>query len=282
MTKTLILFTALFICQMLPAQDPNPLLRLQKTEKELVARFDSLYTLEDNPGRDSLNQAIINNFASILSGREGFYYRWNALPRVGKVYSEDDKLRVYTWYLQKSSGEYNYYGLLCYRQEGRRKKDPGSFVAMFLEDASDRIPEPEQATLNPGFWYGSVYYAIKTFTHRRNSWYALIGYDFNNPFSTKKLIEIVRVSKEGWVEFGGVFKANEQSKKRMIFEYSAEVAMFLNYDERMGKIVFDHLRPFEPILSGNYRFYGPDGSYDAFRFEKGIFILEEDVDARNE
>jgi hypothetical protein len=57
--------------------------------------------------------------------------------------------------------------------------------------------------------------------------------------------------------------------------------MSINYDERLDMIVFDHLAPFEPILSGNFAFYGPDGSFDGFKFENGSFRWYRDVDARN-
>ena len=82
--------------------------------------------------------------------------------------------------------------------------------------------------------------------------------------------------------FGGDIHIKDKPiQKRLIFEYSSEVAMTLNYDENLEMIVYDHLRPHQPFFEGNYRFYAPDGSYDALRFEKGEFYQEEDIDARN-
>ena len=71
------------------------------------------------------------------------------------------------------------------------------------------------------------------------------------------------------------------ARDRIVFEYSSEVAMTLRYDENLGKIVFDHLAPLHPIYHEVYQFYGPDGSYDAFEFREGIWVKQEDVDARN-
>ena len=280
--KNLFFIAAFIIFSGLKAQENNSLVYLQDKEKELAALFDSLYNLEDTAERDSLNRSVILSFTKELSQEEGFYYRWPELGRMGKVYSEDDRVKLYTWYLQKGDGDYAYFGLLSYRMPGGTKKKKADIVTVLLEDVSDGIKDPENLALTPESWYGCVYYSMKTFSHRRNSWYALIGYDFNDQFSDKKLIEILQIDPKGEVVFEGKFKYKDKEIKRMIFEYSSEVAMFLNYDPRLRRIVFDHLRPFDPVLAGNFRFYAPDGSYDALRFEKGSFILEEDVDARNE
>ena len=81
--------------------------------------------------------------------------------------------------------------------------------------------------------------------------------------------------------FAGMIQMDLQKLKRVIFEYSSQVVMSMRYDDKLNMIVMDHLAPSEPILTNNYRFYCPDGSFDAFKFEKGVFVLHKDVDARN-
>jgi hypothetical protein len=46
-------------------------------------------------------------------------------------------------------------------------------------------------------------------------------------------------------------------------------------------IVFDHLSPVSPEYKDNYQYYGPDFSFDSFNFEKGSWILKNDIDIRN-
>jgi hypothetical protein len=46
-------------------------------------------------------------------------------------------------------------------------------------------------------------------------------------------------------------------------------------------IVFDHLSPANESYTGNYQYYGPDLSFDALRFENGIWELKENIDVRN-
>ena len=64
-------------------------------------------------------------------------------------------------------------------------------------------------------------------------------------------------------------------------EFSAELAMTLRYNPELKQIVFDHLTPLHPLYTGYFQFYGPDGSYDGLKFIEGIWVFEEDVDARN-
>ena len=45
-------------------------------------------------------------------------------------------------------------------------------------------------------------------------------------------------------------------------------------------IIYDHLSPTSPQLEGMYDFYVPDGSYDAFKWEKGKWVYIKDFDAR--
>jgi len=107
-----------------------------------------------------------------------------------------------------------------------------------------------------------------------------MGFDFNNNFSNKKLIEVLTLDHKGEPAFGGEFRKEMQKVKRVIFEYSSEAVMSMNWDQKLKMIVLDHLSPSDPVLVNNYRFYTPDRSFDAFRFHKGVFLLEKDVDAR--
>ncbi len=43
----------------------------------------------------------------------------------------------------------------------------------------------------------------------------------------------------------------------------------------------DHLAPLDPSYEGNRSYYGPDFSYDVLEFNKGKWVLEENVELRN-
>ena len=71
------------------------------------------------------------------------------------------------------------------------------------------------------------------------------------------------------------------NKQRIIFEYSKQVSMMLNYLPDDSRIVFDHLSPPDPNLKGKFDFYGPDMSYDGFRLVNGRWRLTEDLELKN-
>jgi len=264
------------------AQEIGDVVQIMSAERELKVLFEDLYTVDDSPYRDSINEVIINKLSVLLITWDGFHYKWDALDNIGKVTSEDNKIRIFSWYLKNPSGKYEYFGVVALRNEGKReKKHNNEFSVFVLNDQSHKMREAASLLLSYDNWFGAVYYQIKTFRYRRNTWYALTGFDFNDDFSNKKLIEILTINKNNEPEFGGAFLNGENEIKRMIFEYSSQIAMSLGFDEKLDMFVYDHLSPFEPIFKGSYRFYGPDGSFDGIRFEKGEFIIEKDVDARN-
>ena len=54
-------------------------------------------------------------------------------------------------------------------------------------------------------WYGCLYYGIHAFSKRKDTWYVLFGYDFNNKFSHKKLLDVLTFDRKGKPSFGGDF-----------------------------------------------------------------------------
>jgi hypothetical protein len=70
-------------------------------------------------------------------------------------------------------------------------------------------------------------------------------------------------------------------KQRIIFEYSRQVSMLLNYLPDNNTIVFDHLAPPDDKLKGKFDSYGPDMSYDGFRLNSGRWRLVEDLELKN-
>lgn len=237
-----------------------------------------MYSITSDTKKDSLNKELVKYFSEILSSQESFFYTWPLLDMIGKARSSDDKLNVYSWHIQDEKSNYIYYSIVQQRIPSRRKGD--AILIHSLSDKSDKIKSPENQLLDKDNWYGALYYSITPFSFRRDIWYILLGFDFNTNFSNKKIIEILK-SDNNTLLLGGEIRNEKDTLKRLIFEYSSHIAMTLRYDDKLGKIVFDHLRPLETVLQGNYRFYVPDGSYDALRFYKGAFILERDVDARN-
>lgn len=260
-------------------------LKLQKlfdAEKDLKQQFDTLYSLQDTPERDSLNRSIIRSLTKEATTWDGFFYPWNKLDRIGKVFSEDRKIKLFSWHLREENGNTSYYGLVIVSHMKKRKKSKtASFQTFELKDRHNTISNPESQMLNAENWLGAVYYDLKSFSHKKKQWYILTGIDIMDDFTNRKILEILSLPNKNSLQFGKEIHNSGKNLKRLLLEYSDKVAVTLRFDENLGMFVFDHLAPMEPVFRGNYRFYTPDGSYDGLRYEKGKLYLEEDIDARN-
>jgi hypothetical protein len=181
-----------------------------------------------------------------------------------------------TWNIPFSDRTHQYFGFIQY------KKNRRSYDFYELNDKSDEIVKPELTILNHENWYGALYYQIIANKYRGNTYYTILGADLNNMLTKKKIIEILHFNMQDLPVFGQqVFKNKSIPVNRVIFEFNAQTHMTLTYDETKEMIVFDHLSPSRPSLKGQYEFYGPDFSYDGFKFENGIWNLYSDIDVRD-
>ena len=261
----------------LHSQAPDLSLLAEK-EKTLSLQFTRLLEMEATHERTLLNDTIIQSFSQLLGTEPGFYYTWPDIKGIAKVRMDDGRLNVFSWHLKLNNGQYQYFGLVQRKEE---KRGEVLVKVTKLTDRSEGLKQPAILELNPEQWMGALYYGGKAFVHRRHTYYILFGFDFNDSFSHLKIIEQLTIDRHGNLIFGGEFQQDLQSVKRVLLEYNAQVVSGLRYDPRLERIVFDHLAPMEAIFSGSPRFYAPNGTYDAFRFEKGRFDLEKDLHASN-
>jgi len=78
-----------------------------------------------------------------------------------------------------------------------------------------------------------------------------------------------------------IFKNDRYTYNRLVFKYSHGANMLLRYDPKKKMIVMDNLEPSDAMYKGVYRFYGPDFTYNGYKFEKGKWVLYKNVDVRN-
>lgn len=129
---------------------------------------------------------------------------------------------------------------------------------------------------------GALYYSVIEKTFQGKTYYLLLGFDFNSIFSSKRLIEVLTFGADFEPVFGSyVFKVDNDFIARVVFEFSARAAMTLRYIPDIETIVFDHLSPYRPDFTGNFQFYGPDFSFDGFKFDKGYWVYVRNLDLRN-
>lgn len=249
----------------------------KKLEKELLNLSAIILNGKEVELRTQANEAFINLLDKTLNFDNAFFYPFDSLTTISILNSPDKKLRIFNWEIKHTTNNYEYFGfILLYNKEQNK-----TFIYT-LNDNSESIKRPETASLNNDNWYGVHYYKLVESKTKKRTNYYLLGLDWNNTLSRKKVIDVLYFTKEGYPKFGeNVFKIKNQSYRRYIMEYSAEITASLKFSEKESAFIMDNLVPRNPNLKGQFQFYGPDMTYNAFILKKGKLTWKEDYDARN-
>ncbi len=252
---SLTLFSQVSLSESLTEENKGTIWQLEDTLAVLSYTFLS-DSLPQN--RFGAVRKFIPTLVQALKTENSFNYKFDRLPNISIQYPQDSSFRVFTWQLYVDVNEYRYYGAIQMNQ-----KDLKLFP---LRDRSFELQgNIEQISLKPDQWYGAVYYNIKDINTSKGKHYLLFGFDRNELFRTRKLIDVLSFDSEGNAILGApvIPGPKGEMKKRLMLEYSAEASIRLNYDEALGIIIFDHLT----TINGKYD-EGPvnvgDGSYEGF------------------
>ncbi len=214
---------------------------------------------------------------SVLSLPKSSFDGIDTIRSISALRAPDGAFILITWNIPQMDGTYKYYGRLRLPDS---KKGRGKTI--ILTDDSDNISKPETMTLNATHWYGALYYKIIYTKYKRKKTYTLLGWDGNTALSNRKIIEIMQINGNN-VKFGSpIFQDGKILKHRVLLEYAEDAAVSLRYYEANQHIVFDHLVPPNSTLEGQYAFYSPDFSTDAYVFEKGKWKFIRNFEVRND
>ena len=238
---------------------------------------DGTKFIQSDETKLELSFRISEELKELLLNKESFNYPYDSIKRMGIIKSQDGRVKLYTWSIKLENGLHKYYGFI-------QRKDGKELRVYQLIDDSENMPPEEIAfiELDPEHWYGVNYYQIIDFKYRGKKMYALLGARNNNLVSKTKVIEILSFLGKR-VKLGKrvfTYKKEDDINRikrqqyRILEEYSHFMAMTMTYDQRYKMIVYDHLTPEVTKLKDIRRFYGPDGSYDAFSFNgyKWLYI----------
>ncbi|MDP4274702.1 MAG: hypothetical protein Q8907_10525 [Bacteroidota bacterium] len=269
------LILILFCSFRLTAQETNP--EVSGNEHVLQGLFLKLHQAATDEGKDSINGNILKLMNQTLLKSGSFSWPFDSLKTMGKLTSSDNQVRLYTWNIPFSDNTYKYFGFIQYFSSRQKK-----YLIYPLIDKSAEITNPEYAPLTNNRWFGSLYYEIIPVKYKSDRYYTLLALDYNNLFTSKKIVDVLYFDKSDFPHFGAaIFQVNNQLKDRIIFEFSARAIMTLHFDNDLKMITFDHLSPAESKYTGNYEYYGPDFSYDGLKFKKGRWSLVPDIPVRN-
>ncbi|WP_439183504.1 hypothetical protein [Carboxylicivirga taeanensis] len=235
--------------------------------------FEELLQQTDDARKDSVNQVLQRRLQRLWSDKNFFQNDFAQLKRMRTLHSDDGKVKVCTYNIPKDNFKQEFYGAVIVKED--------DINVLPLTDASEKIRSPERAVLSNKKWYGALYLDLVETKSDDKTFYTLIGYKGHDEFIKTRVLDVLTIQ-SGRARFGApVFKIDRFSRNRVIFEYSAKTTMMLRYDANEKLIVFDNLAPADPMFAGVSQYYGPDFSYNAFKFNKGVWVLKKDIDLRN-
>lgn len=230
--------------------------------------------------RFAADSVFIRMFVKALRTPNSFYYPFDSLQTISRIYAPDSSFRIFSWQWERDEDYFRQRGAI------QMKTADGSLKLFPLLDMSEFTTAPEDSVRTGNNWIGAIYYGIILKTFNNKKYYTLLGFDDNNMRSTKKWIEVLSFDESGRPLFGGPFFSLKDSKDssvnhsrtlaRYCMEYKKEGRARMNWDKEMDMIVFDHLvveqnqanQPFNRV---------PDGDYQGFKWQNGKWDLVDKV-----
>ncbi len=231
-----------------------------------------MYNNPSEPERLKANFAFVKTLVVALNTPHSFDFGFDSLKMVSLQHAPDGKFRIFSWHLPLNDGSYLYYGAMQLRTED------GSLALFPLLDKTYEIEKPDQAILSNTDWYGAQYYRIIPF----GTDYLLLGWKGHTPAMNQKVVEVLQLTDKGPVLGKRVFRdPSTQDAARLIYRFSRQATMYLEYDEAENRIIVDHLSPADERFRGQYQYYGPDMSHDAWVLREGELVLDADILMQN-
>jgi hypothetical protein len=259
----------------------------QKGNNNLFAEYEdtlkviahTIMNAETEVEKRLANTAFITNLTEVLKYEKSFKFPFDSLPTIARILSPDNTFRVFNWLLKKDKGAYEYYEIVHYHNIKRKR-----YEIIPLVDNSANIRNAEQEDLDAKNWYGGIYYQIAYIKKMGRKYYTLLAWDGNDGYSTKKIIDVMYFSGKNKIKFGlPIFKKNKkESQKRVVIEYDAKTSVSVRYQQKEQRIVFNHLVPPKKDLEGLEEYYIPEGTFNSYQYNKGKWLLKEDIDIRNQ
>jgi len=270
--KPLVFILFLFFLTSLGAQK----LTVSET-KVLKQKEDSLRFLAKSLIVDTLTEGRMRNDSLFvrtlvrgLQVKNSFYYPFDSVQGISKLYSPDSTFRIFSWSLS--------YDDFYSRQRAaiQLRTADGSLKLVPLTDYSEFTAAPTDSIRTKDNWIGAVYYNIIKTQHDGKNYYTLFGYDDNSVRSSKKWIDVLSFDNRNMPVFGGNFSfekdsAKRASQSRFYIEYKKEASALVNYDPEMNIILVDHLISESEEYDKPYTFI-PDGDYEGFEWKNGKWI----------
>ncbi len=247
-------------------------------KKKLKAKEDTLqlyaeYLITDTLTEDRMisDSIFTRTLVRALQIKNSFYYPFDSLKGISKLYAPDSSFRIFTWGMQFDE----FYS----RQKGAiqmRTKD-GSLRLLPLRDVSEFTENAMDSVRTRANWIGAIYYNIIKTEFKGKNFYTLFGIDYNSIRSTKKWIEVLTFNEKNEPVFGGpVFSYENDSirkapQNRFSLEFKKDARVLVNYIDELQMILVDHLVSESDEPENKWTLI-PDGDNEAFKWENGKWV----------
>lgn len=301
--KFLIITVVILLSINLFSQNSETFGQFEVQMKELI---DLVIDSPNDNERFNANEKLLTTMEEVLSLDKSFNYPFTSLKRISNLKSSDNKFRIFTWAIVSHDGKYENFGVLQAKNESTDE-----YETYILKDKSEEIFNPEMTKTDHQTWYGAVYYELLTMDYEGRKVYTLIGYDGNDIYTKRKIIDFISFKpRSAKPIFGATNFYKERDRTRYIFEYNPDAKFFLLWDNQYYEdknlarkrkpifrkrprtsgpnivqeymIVYDVLEPMYEGLEGKTQFYISSGYVNGFKFERGKWRLIENVQPRNQ
>ena len=245
---------------------------LDKKEDSLKIASDSMVNGLTTAKRLRSDSILVRTFVRALLVNNSFYYPFDSLQTISKIYPPDSTFRIFTWQIKKDDYMYLQKGVI-------QMKTPNGELKIFpLFDASMFTAKPLDSVRTKDTWIGAIYYKIIQKTFNDKTYYTLLGFDDFSVSSNRKWMEVLTFNENGQPVFGGPFISFKEDtlnkkpvQKRFNIEYKKEARTSFNYNPELDMIIFDHLisETDEPEKKETYI---PDGDFEGFKWKNGQWV----------
>lgn len=226
------------------------------------------YAPEQRVVADSI---FTRQFVRALKTNNSFYFPFDSIITVSKLYPADSSFRIFTWQLVINENSVRQHGAIQ-----MRTKD-GSLKLFPLIDKSATIADISDTVTNNLSWIGAVYYKLIPVSVKGKTVYTLLGYDENDIRTSRKIVEILDF-KNGEPVFGGNYFIIADGKlipkpiKRYVMEYKKSAGPRLTFDNDLNMIIMEHLISESNEPDKKWTLVG-DGDYEGLKWNNGKWIF---------
>lgn len=265
------LFLIAFFCQCIHLGSAQNLPKMNSWQDSLVILSQHMFGAVSEAERLENNFKFVKALVSSLKETNAYFFKYEKLKSISILNAPDNSFRIFSWNIPLEDGSYLYYGSI-------QHKGPSIKLTPLL-DKTFEIIDANIEVLKPNTWFGAQYYDMIQLNPKQ---FVLLGWKGHHTEYSMKVIDILTINPNSEITFGAKVFSDQIDNTRKIFSYTRQASMYLKYNSSNKQIEFDHIAPADPSLVGNYKYYGPDLSYDAYHIQGNKLKLIEDIVLQND